>query len=504
MKACVVDNSIQPVRLHFHCTFQPYTLCWLKTSPNRLMKLKYQLFLVLLLASAVLISLMLTINSVNFHRQFISYVNTVQMKRLEPLVAELSSRYSEANNWSWINRDTWHTLLRQHAVETRSGRLRTTPKDREPPASLSNTRDRPRTLSKRGWLTLSDKDHSIIIGAKIKPNMQWLSVSVDGRVAGYVGFARHNKFSRRIDQEFAWQQRRSFIFAALVMVALCALISAPLASRIIRPLRPVNNAIRALSNGDYAHRAEVNRKDEFGQLAGNINQLGDTLEQNKAARQRWIAEISHELRTPVSVLQGEIEAIQDGLRPLEKNTVDSLHMEVLRLSRLIDDLHQLSVSDLGALEYKMEPLNLGILLEEFLDGHAQTLAAATIQLQFKRQNTTILGDRERFCQLLENLMQNTLRYTNAPGSLEVCLIPDRDDITLTWSDSAPGVSKDDLIHLFEPLYRADQSRNRKTSGSGLGLAIVHKIVSAHHGSITALHSPTGGLLVQLIFPKHHQ
>lgn len=466
------------------------------------MKLKYQLFIVLLLASAALIALMLTINSVNFNRQFISYVNSAQVKRLEPLIEDLAAGYGKFNSWSWIDKRTWRELLNRHLVQFRSGRKQPPPGYPSPKPDRPDKSKKKYTSGKYEWLTLSDKNRTIIIGPRAMPNMQWQPIIQGGQVVGYVGFVRHKKFSRQIDREFARQQRRNFLFAALTMIGLCALIAAPLASRIIRPLRPVNQAISALSGGDYACRTDINRNDEFGELARNINHLGDTLEQNKAARQRWIAEISHELRTPVAVLQGEIEAIQDGLRVLDNTTVDSLHSEVMRLSRLIDDLHQLSISDLGALDYRLEQLDLGQLLSEFLKGHSNTLLNASINLSLAQTQATILGDKQRICQLLENLLQNTLRYTNAPGSLDVSLTRTNDRILLSWSDSAPGVSTEDLTRLFEPLYRADQSRNRKTSGSGLGLAIVQKIVAAHGGDMNGSHSNTGGLSLQISFPAH--
>jgi two-component system sensor histidine kinase BaeS len=465
------------------------------------MKLKYQLFLVLLFSSVLLIALMLTANSISFHRQFTSYVNAVQAKRLEPLIKELAELHDEHAGWQWIDKHSWRDLLRKHGVHTRAGRALAPMKRKKNQAPVSSGRKRPPPKLPGPWLTLADKDRSAVIGPPTKQSpMQWIPIENADEQIGFLGFVRHKQFSRELDREFARQQRRNSIYAALAMLALCALIAAPLAARIIRPVTAVNKAIHALSHGEYDYRTRINRRDELGDLAKNINRLGDTLEQNKAARQRWIAEISHELRTPVAVLRAEVEAIQDGIRVANAETVTSLHAEIIRLSRLIDDLHQLSVSDLGALDYRMETLDAGTLIGAFFASHEHRLKAAEIALTLKLKTALVQGDRQRLFQLLENLLQNTVRYTAAPGSLEVTVSNDGANVRLLWSDSSPGVSDVDLQHLFEPLYRAEKSRNRKTSGSGLGLSIAHKIVHAHGGTLHATHSPLGGLTLEITLP----
>ncbi len=475
------------------------------------MKLKYQLFIVLLVASALLIALMLAVNSVSFQRQFINYVNSVEQKRLEPFIDELSSLHKENGHWNWLNKSNWGDLLRKHSVEKRAGLLGVS----APPPKRGAGKTIPKTSAQKSpsrkgkrplpWLTLVNAERQLIIGRKNgHARMQWLPISTNDEVAGYLGLMRHSQLNRRVDQEFARQQKRNFVYAALAMALLSALISVLLASRLIRPLTAVNKSIGALSSGDFAYRASTKRKDEFGDLTRNINRLGETLEQNKAARQRWIAEISHELRTPVAVLQSEIEAIQDGIRTADTDTVQSLHAEILRLGRLIDDLHQLSVSDIGALDYRMSTVDLSVLVANFLGTHQHSLDAAQIRANFDFDNASIQGDEVRLNQLLDNLLQNTLRYTSAPGSLSIDISRKANNVLMTWSDSSPGVSEDDLAHLFEPLFRADKSRNRKTSGSGLGLAIVQKIVAAHDGSIAASHSDTGGLTLTLEFPALKQ
>jgi two-component system sensor histidine kinase BaeS len=203
----------------------------------------------------------------------------------------------------------------------------------------------------------------------------------------------------------------------------------------------------------------------------------------------------------LSVLKGEIEALQDGVRVADADSLASLAQEVAQLWRLVEDLRTLSLSDLGALNYHKEPLDLGELLEEIVDDHYPTLQQADIDVELKLSGTPmLLADGQRLTQLFTNLLQNTLRYTDAPGRLQISLQQQGRQIRVGWQDSAPGVSAADLPRLTDRLYRVDVSRDRASGGSGLGLAIARAIVEAHDGSMSASQSPAGGLAWQIVFP----
>jgi len=215
------------------------------------------------------------------------------------------------------------------------------------------------------------------------------------------------------------------------------------------------------------------------------------------------SEISHELRTPVAVLRGELELLQDGIRPFDKHSVASLHSETLRLGRLIDDLNTLSMAQASGIEYQMDSLNLTALLENHLEKYRDSIQGIEIKIHAEK-NLWLQGDKQRLTQLLDNLMQNSIRYTDVPGSISVELTSTNNTIHLTWQDSAPGVSNDSLQRLFEPLYRDEQSRSRALGGSGLGLSIVQKIVQAHSGSVLADQSALGGLKITVKLPENRQ
>ncbi len=232
--------------------------------------------------------------------------------------------------------------------------------DRPPAPAASNLT--PSVLTFEAQLVLGNTDKQILIGPnRSKPGAAsriWIPISSGDTIAGYLGYRQIRQFSGGIDDVFAAQQRRSLTYAALFMIALSGVLAVALAARIVRPILKINSAVNRISQGEYTHRIESDRLDEIGDLARNINRLATTLDQNLSARQQWLAEISHELRTPVAILQGELEGMIDGIIPVDDAAIASLHSESLRLSRLISDLHSLTLSDIGALDYQFEALDV--------------------------------------------------------------------------------------------------------------------------------------------------
>ena len=234
----------------------------------------------------------------------------------------------------------------------------------------------------------------------------------------------------------------------------------------------------------------VSSSDELGRLAQDFNQLASTLERNQQMRRDLMADISHELRTPLAVLRGELEAIQDGVRKFTPDSVTSLQAEVATLTKLVDDLHQLSMSDEGALAYQKTSVDIITLLE---------VAAGAFREPFASRGT-VFGDGDRLMQLFNNLLENSLRYTDSGGRLLISASQTGRRIILDFADSGPGVSDQQLERLCERFYRAEGSRNRASGGSGLGLAICVNIVAAHGGTLRADHSPFGGVSIKVELP----
>jgi len=216
-----------------------------------------------------------------------------------------------------------------------------------------------------------------------------------------------------------------------------------------------------------------------------------------------MADIAHELRTPLAILRGEIEALADGVRTYDALALQSLHTEVLTLHTLVEDLYHLSLSDLGALTYRKATIDLAALLDNALHAFVDRWAEKHLTFEVPRRGEApvwVFGDTERLSQLFTNVFENTLRYTDPGGRIHVWYEPQAHAVVIHVQDSAPGVPQDALPQLFDRWYRVETSRNRAYGGSGLGLAICKNIVEAHEGKIWARPSPLGGLWLQILLP----
>lgn len=456
------------------------------------MRLKYQLFITLLIASALLVAVMFTVSSMSFSRGFLNYINNAEDQRVQSIVQELEQQF--ATDGSWNNtiekRRLFRSLLRSSGEDHR--RRRKNDDKRNRPSSAERIHQR---------LVLTDENKNILIGqTEISNNTDWYPINHNETVVGYIGLSKLKKLDNQLDRRFERQQRKSFAIAGLAMVLLSALLAAPLTSRIVKPILKVKKTVAELSDGNFSDRIETKRKDEIGDLSRDINKLGATLESNKDARQRHFAEISHELRTPVGVLQAELEAIQDGIRPLDPSAIDSLHTETLRLNRLIEDLQALSLADAGALDYQMQLLDIKKCVVTQIERHRKANPDLDIRINSTDSEVLVSGDKQRLEQMLDNLFQNTARYTDLPGKLYIAITTDNDMVKLSWKDSAPGVSSDSLGQLFDPLFRTETSRSREHGGSGLGLSIVKKIIDTHNGTCSAQPSDLGGLEIIISLP----
>lgn len=353
-------------------------------------------------------------------------------------------------------------------------------------------------------MLLLDADKEPLSG-NVQPEeaLKMTPIVVDGATVGYLAMRPIPPMGEAREMHFSERQAHAFMLIALITMVVSILLALPVSRQLVKPIRALSEATRKLAAGSYDTRIDVGSRDELGQLARDFNSLAKTLGQNEVSRRQWIADISHELRTPLSILQGEIEAMQDGLRPCTPERLAALHGETLNLARLVNDLYELSLSDIGALSYQKQRLDLRTLLETSLQAHRDEFAGKNIALEFSADpglEARVFGDPDRLQQLFLNLLGNSLRYTDPGGKVAVSLAVRDGHAVIDVQDSAPGVAEEHLPRLFERLYRVDPSRSRETGGAGLGLAICRNIVEAHDGRIDARASNLGGLWVQLVLP----
>ena len=443
------------------------------------------------LATSILVALVMAITGkVRFQRDFQHYVEAGENRRIESLAKTLEIIYQETGDWTVFDQGEglWLALLRStpRLPKSDAGGLSGGPVPGWPHVALYDTDDHPVA----GFVGAGGdtKRHPVV---------------VDGRVVGQIARQRWVGPTEDPDLTFQRAQIRNFLIAALAAVLLAAMAAALLSQIFLAPARAIGKATHRLAAGDFGVRIKLRQSDEFGRLADDFNLLALTLKQTEEMRQRMTADIAHELRTPLTVIQGELSALEDGVRTFTPDTIASLQFEVRALGKLIDDLYQLALSDLGALDYRRSELDLRTECSNALTALRDQCTARGLELEDSGVTGAPLlvhADPDRIRQLLNNLVGNSMRYTDAPGRVCVACRAVADEAVLEVSDSAPGIPEEVLPRIFERLFRMESSRNRASGGAGLGLAICRNIVEAHEGRIEASQSPLGGVRITVRLP----
>jgi two-component system, OmpR family, sensor histidine kinase BaeS len=466
----------------------------------------YRLFLAILIATGLAILSLFLIMRWSIDRGFYQYLGTMDQSRLERLANDLAQAYDEHGSWDFLQTTPPHWDL--------GGEMRSPKHEPTHPQLLEQRKNEtgqrlpmPPSFDAEhagGPLIILNSEKRTIFGSLPKgEEVNFQTIIVRGETVGYVGLMSPKHFLHPMQVQFLSQQKVSLALAAAGMVIVIVIISLPLSRRLVKPIAAMVAATHEIASGKYATRIPVSSSDELGRLARDFNDMAQTLEKHDKERRQWVADISHELRTPISVLRSEIEALLDGIRNITPDAIRSLHADTLRLNRLVEDLYQLSLSDIGALTYRKENIDLFELLRASLESYRAEFGRKGIRLTQNLPQpgeVIVLADGERMNQLFANLFENSLRYTDAGGDFIINVARHDGFVTIDLQDSAPGVSEQDVKRLFERLYRVDRSRSRTSGGAGLGLAICKNIVEAHEGSISAHQSPLGGLLVKISLP----
>jgi len=473
--------------------------------------------ILLALLSSTLLALLLVsvIQRSSLKRGFSNFLQEQEMVQLSYLVPELQDWYQGQGSWEALRGDPrrWLRLLARARPEgitpPEDAELDSGPPGRERegrfPRGSRNDPRKPSEDMRRLWrrMFLLDAGSEWVAGAQafgIKAG-ETQAIMVDGVAVGWVGFVPVNQPIAPEARRFLSFQRTTLLLSAGMALIASALLGFLLARHLSRPVVALRDSVQSLTAGDYSVRAEPAGDDEIASLGRHINRLAETLQANESARRRWTADLAHELRTPLAILQAEIEAARDGIRPDWNKTLASLHEEVLHLSALVGVLQSLAMADAGALNLKLADTDLAALLQQTLDAVEQRCRQAGLELECKApQQLLIQADAQRMRQLLLNLLENSCRYTDSAGKIRVELLPTAGGAQLRIEDSAPGLQPGQIEKLFERFYRADSSRGRSSGGSGLGLSICREIVLAHGGSISAQSSELGGLAIMVTLP----
>ena len=475
------------------------------------MKIQNKLFLVIFSFSLLLVAALVLLIQWSINRGIVDYVNSKEVETLKPLVTQLANEYKKQNNWSALQNnhkkfgDLLFLTLKDNINDLPQRPRASLKRPRALPPQSENERP-PRTDSHPpihdDRFALLDHNKSIVAGHYL-PNSDYnqTSIEIDNVNVGWLVSPKYKHITDGYELDFIKQQQSYLGLIALVAMLLVGLITLPLAHHLAEPIKKIILGMHKLTQGDYDQHIKLNRKDELGDLSRDFNALAITLHENESARKRWLANISHELHTPVAILRGELEAMLDNVRPLSKDNIESANDEVKHLQRLIDDLHQLTSAEIGGMHYRKEKVNISEWLNSEADKYASYLSASDtgLVIDIKSSEVFVFADLTRLCQLFENLINNCIKYAEA-SMMSISLSLEQDHVRIKVEDNGIGVVEPHLIHLFEYLYRVDNSRNRKNGGAGLGLSICEHIVSAHQGSIKAEASRLGGLAIIIRLP----
>jgi signal transduction histidine kinase len=288
--------------------------------------------------------------------------------------------------------------------------------------------------------------------------------------------------------------RSSLLWAGLAAVVVAAGFALALARSITRPVQRMVAATRRIAAGDYRERVAVASQDELGQLAVALNEMAAGLEQVEGLRRELVANVAHELRTPLAGLEGYLEGLADGVFEPTPETISRMRAETARLRRLVEDLTALSHLESGQWRMERHLVHLAPVVETVVEALQPQFARKDVRLDVTVIDglPPVQGDADRLGQVLTNLLANALRFTPPGGRVTVEAWDERDSVCLAVSDTGIGISAKDLPHIFERFYRADHARAQATGGSGIGLAIVKVIVEAHGGAIAVQSAPGQG------------
>ena len=354
---------------------------------------------------------------------------------------------------------------------------------------------------------LDDHDRTVastITGSRRGPAVTRHLITLNGRRIGTLLV----KFTGRGLLASADNLRTSLLRAvagAAGLAAVLALFVALLVSRrITRPVTSLIEAARAMGRGDRRARVGTVARApaELQELAVSFDQMADTLGAQEQLRRNLVADVAHELRTPISVLQANTEALLDGIVAHTPEQTASLHEEVLRLGRMVDDLQTLAAVEAAALRLSLQPCDLALIARTAAEDWEAGFAAATVSLEHRLEPAPVEADPGRLYQVITNLLSNALKFTPPGGRVQMTLARVDEKARLEVIDTGPGIRPEDQPHVFERFWRSAQAG--RTPGSGIGLAVSAELARAQHGTIEVSSEPGHGSRFTLILPLAHE
>lgn len=423
--------------------------------------------------------------NVAFGARFEGYLDTQQQARVQQVVASLTADYRTEGGWRAESLDQLAPgLVMSGSTVTVQGA------DGRPVWSLADSGVDPAiSAMHREMMGVPDLGPTVAV-----------PVVVEGRPVGTATVQVAQAVSPIADLEFRDAVNQLLLLAAAGAAAAALLLGLLVARRTTRPLAELTEAADELAAGNRDRRARVSSADEVGELARSFNAMADAVDREDELRQRFAADIAHELRTPLAILRGQLEAVQDGVTDPDRGLIDSLHEESLRMGRLVADLETLADAGAAGFGLRRRAVALRPLVTAALDGLAGHLAELELEVVRRLDEVDVYADPARISQVVTNLLTNAAIWTPPGGTITVTLARGPDGAEIAIADTGPGIPDDELPLVFDRFFRGAAA---PSGGSGIGLAVAMELVRAHDGDITVDSRPGDGSRFLVRLPVNH-
>ena len=404
--------------------------------------------------------------------EFRQYLQRQEMLAQSGLLDDLAAFYQRSGNWNGVG-------------DVLSGS--NTPIGRGRGQGAGQGPGRPALLlaDANGLVVYDERGESVGNSLSADDRAVAQTVTVSGKTVGYLVMGQPGRATLApVEQNFLDGLRNTLMVAALLAGGLGIVLGLLISRALAAPLSNLAHAARAFAARDWNRRAQVQGADEIADVAREFNDMADELQRAETVRRNMIADIAHELRTPLAVLQGNLSAMLDGVYPLERSEIATLYDETRLLNRLVDDLRELALADAGQMQLNLQPVQVAKALRDAAANFSIAADAQQIHMHIEATEPLMtVADPDRLGQILRNLIANALRHTPSGGSINLSAQVAERFVRISVADTGEGIAAEDLPNIFERFYRGDKSRTRTSGGTGLGLAIAKAWVEAMGGNI---------------------
>ncbi|MGC5325526.1 ATP-binding protein [Brevibacillus sp. SYSU BS000544] len=468
--------------------------------------MKLAMALMLVSGGGILLSTLLSVQEMDYH--FGMYVTDMDEMYAEQLIKQLQAEYQQEQGWGpqadRLLKEVASVLGLKLSLLDKNYELivTTEPEGKANQPKLPNTSTEEHAGAADHAGQAGHAGHSGNVDQQQSERI--FPIHMNGQLAGILLIEHTDRLAANaMEEHFQMAHTSALVWTMILLTTFVCVVSILLARRLVKPVIEMSKSAKLAATGDYSVQVtELKSEDELAELVTSFNQLVIALKSQEELRKRLTSDISHELRTPLNTLLAQVEGMIDGIWESNAVNLESMRLEVLRLSGLVQDLDLVLKAEAGEQQLIIESVRVHHLLEEVVHSMSASFQRQNVSLDFEcNRDWHMEGDRTRLSQILMNLLANALKHTPEGGAVKITVMQVWDRLQIEVRDSGVGISPDDIPFVFERFYRGDRSRQRGTGGSGLGLTIVKRLVEAHHGTIHISSKQGQGTTVTMEFPQ---